>query len=144
MIRKTFWIMVCYKDLQNLLPFLPHMLTLDSDSLLCLSILYTLYFTNQNTSSTSIKNSTTDIKCLNIENISKKLPKFSIEQNVLYYYTRKFAESKFNCFGTPLPCAQNKTHGKQNLCRVLYWGTRQRGRSAKRRDWPPSLPCVFF
>ena len=105
-----FRIMVCYKALQNLLPFLPHMLTLDS--LLCLSILYTLYFTNQNTSSTSIKNSITDIKCLNIANISRKLPKFSMEQNIMYSYTRKFAESKFNCFGTPLPCAQNKTHGK--------------------------------
>jgi len=83
--------MVCYKDLQNLLPFVPHMLTLDS--LLCLSILYTLYFNNQNISSTSIKNSITEIKCLNIANISKKLSKFSIEQNVMYYYTRKFSES---------------------------------------------------
>ena len=105
-----FRIMVCYKDLQNLLPFVPHMLTLDS--LLCLPILYTLYFNNQNISSTSIKNSITDIKCLNIANISKKLPKFSIEQNVLYYYTRKFSESKFISFSTPLSCAQNKTHGK--------------------------------
>ena len=33
------------QDLQNLLLFLPHMLTLDF--LLCLSILYTLYSTNQ-------------------------------------------------------------------------------------------------
>ena len=40
--------------------------------------LYTLYSTNQNTSSTIIRNSITDIKCLNIANISRKLPKFSM------------------------------------------------------------------
>ena len=136
-----FWTMICYKDIQNLLMFQAYNLKLNSR--ICLSILYCLYSTNQKTSSSIIRNLITDIKCLNIAKISRNLPKFNMEQHVLYTYTRKFVEAKFNYFIISLPCAQNKAHGNWKLCRVLYWGTRQRWRSTKQCHWPPSLPSVL-
>ena len=79
------------------------------NSRICLSILYSLYSTNQKTSSSIIRNLITDIKCLNIAKISRNLPMFNMEQHVLYTYTRKCVDAKFNFFEKSLPCAKKHT-----------------------------------
>jgi len=98
--------MICYKDIQNLLMFYAYNLKLNSR--ICLSILYSLYSTNQKTSSSIIRNSITDIKCLNIAKISRNLPKSNMKQHVLYTYTRKCVEAKISFFEKSLRCAQKK------------------------------------
>ena len=122
--------MICYKDIQNLLMFQAYNHKMNSP--ICLSILYSLYSTNQKTSSSIIRNLITDIKCLNIAKISRNLPMFNMEQHVLYTYTRKYVEAKFNFFEKSLPCAQKKnTRRTQFLPCASYlpWavsrGTRQ-------------------
>ena len=129
--------MICYKDIQNLLMFYAYNLKLNSR--ICLSILYSLYSTNQKTSSSIIRNLITDIKYLNIAKISRNLPMFNMEQHVLYPYTRKCVEAKFIFFEKSLPCAQKKnTRRTQFLscASCLLWavsrGTRQNVR----------LPCA--
>ena len=105
--------MICYKDIQKLLMFYAYNL-----KLICLSILYSLYSTNQKTSSWILRNSITDIKCLNIAKISRNLPKFNMEQHVLYTYTRKCVEAKISFFWKIFAMCTQKTHGELNFCRV--------------------------
>ena len=108
--------MICYEDIQNLLTFLGY--NHKMNTLICLLILYPIYSINQKTSSSIIRNLITDIKCLNIAKISRNLPMFNMEQHVLYTYTRKSVEAKFNFFEKSLLCAQKKTQGELNFCRV--------------------------
>ena len=148
--------MICYEDIQNLLTFLGY--NHKMNTLICLLILYPIYSINQKTSSSIIRNSNTEIKCLNIAKISRNLPMFNMEQHVLYTYTRKCVEAKFNFFEKSLPCAQKNTQRTQFLPCASYlpWavsrGTRQNVRLPCARPLPwafspgtrqtESLPCA--
>ena len=135
--------MICYEDIQNLLTFVRY--NHKMNSLICLSILYSLYSTNQKTSSSIIRNLITDIKCLNIAKISRNLPMFNMEQHVLYTYTRKCVEAKFNFFEKSLPCAQKKTRRTQFLLcdSCLPWAVSRGTRQNVRLPCARCLPWAF-